>query len=57
MAKVGNSGYSSEPHLHVHAIEHDNKRDYFNGTSVPITFNGNYLKRNDLLFNQTLIFR
>ncbi|MCC3382237.1 M23 family metallopeptidase [Paenibacillus sp. UY79] len=57
IAKVGNSGYSSEPHLHVHAIKHDNKRDYFNGTSVPITFNGNYLKRNDLLLDQTLIFR
>lgn len=57
IAKVGNSGYSNEPHLHVHAIKHDNKRDYFNGTSVPITFNGNYLKRNDLLLDQTLIFR
>ncbi|MFB5676654.1 M23 family metallopeptidase [Paenibacillus terreus] len=57
LAKVGNSGYSSEPHLHIHAIRHDNSSDYFNGTSVPITFHGIYLKRNDLLLDQTLIFR
>ncbi|MDN4525996.1 M23 family metallopeptidase [Fictibacillus fluitans] len=42
LGKVGNSGNTSEPHLHIHA-----ERD---GNGVPITFNGRFAKRNSLFF-------
>jgi murein DD-endopeptidase MepM/ murein hydrolase activator NlpD len=37
---VGNSGNTSEPHLHVHA-------DTDGGEGVPMTFDGRFLIRND----------
>jgi hypothetical protein len=42
VGRVGNSGNSSEPHLHVHAT-----RD---GRGVPITFAGRFLVRNSLVW-------
>ncbi|GAA0614370.1 M23 family metallopeptidase [Virgibacillus siamensis] len=39
---VGNSGNTSEPHLHIHAV-----RD---GKGVPITFDGKFLVRNSLVW-------
>lgn len=41
IGKVGNSGYSSEPHLHMHA-ENESQ-------GVPMTFNGKFLVRNTVL--------
>lgn len=41
LGRVGNSGNSTEPHLHVHAER--------NGAGVPITFEGEWLVRNELL--------
>ncbi|SFD66095.1 Peptidase family M23 [Lentibacillus persicus] len=41
---VGNSGNSSEPHLHIHAEK--------DGTGIPITFDGEFLTRNDLVRSQ-----
>ncbi len=41
IGKVGNSGYSSQPHLHIHAES--------NSRSVPITFDGRFLVRNNLI--------
>lgn len=38
---VGNSGNTTEPHLHVHAV------DPLTDTGVPITFDGRFLVRND----------
>lgn len=38
LAKTGNSGRSTEPHLHIHAER--------NGQPVPITFDGRWLVRN-----------
>lgn len=38
---VGNSGNTSEPHLHIHAEKE--------GVGVPITFNEEFLTRNDLV--------
>lgn len=38
LARVGSSGISPEPHLHIHAER--------NGTAVPITFEGRWLVRN-----------
>jgi hypothetical protein len=40
IGKVGNSGNSSEPHLHIHA--------HINGKGIPILIDGEFLKRNDL---------
>ena len=41
LGRVGNSGNTTEPHLHVHAER--------NGAGVPATFNGDWLVRNDVV--------
>ncbi|MCP3028532.1 M23 family metallopeptidase [Halobacillus sp. A5] len=43
LGEVGNTGNTTEPHLHIHA-----ERE---GEGVPITFNDRFLKRNSLVFN------
>ncbi|GGI45686.1 hypothetical protein GCM10008018_13400 [Paenibacillus marchantiophytorum] len=45
LARVGNSGNSFEPHLHMHAVRKEN------GTaiSIPMYVEGRYLKRNDVI--------
>ncbi|MGV2619757.1 UNVERIFIED_CONTAM: M23 family metallopeptidase [Halobacillus marinus] len=43
LGSVGNTGNTTEPHLHIHA-----ERD---GEGVPITFDGRFLKRNSLVFD------
>jgi hypothetical protein len=47
IAKVGNSGASGEPHLHVHAQRSGSAQSPFSGAPVPITFGGRYLVRNN----------
>lgn len=42
LGRVGNSGNSSEPHLHIHATRA--------GEGVPLTFNGRFLVRNSLVW-------
>ncbi|WLR52095.1 M23 family metallopeptidase [Bacillus tianshenii] len=42
IGKVGNSGNTSEPHLHIQAQK--------DGQSTPITFNTRFLKRNSLIY-------
>lgn len=39
---VGNSGNTTEPHLHIHAEK--------DGESVPMRFNGKFLKRNNIVW-------
>lgn len=41
LGRVGNSGNTTEPHLHVHAER--------NGVGVPVTFNGEWLVRNGVV--------
>jgi hypothetical protein len=41
LARVGNSGNTTEPHLHVHAER--------NGTAVPQLFSGEWLVRNEIV--------
>ncbi|WP_082233080.1 M23 family metallopeptidase [Halobacillus massiliensis] len=43
LGEVGNTGNTTEPHLHIHAEK--------DGVGVPITFNDRFLKRNSLVFN------
>jgi hypothetical protein len=48
MARIGNSGHTSEPHLHIHAIEGtDTSKIIRGGNGIPIYFNGKFLTRND----------
>jgi len=42
LGRVGNSGNSTEPHLHIHATRA--------GEGVPLTFNGRFLVRNSLVW-------
>lgn len=41
IGKVGNSGNTTEPHLHIHAE--------IDGEGVPILFDGKFLVRNSLV--------
>ncbi|WP_077622396.1 M23 family metallopeptidase [Sediminibacillus massiliensis] len=43
LGEVGNTGNTTEPHLHIHAEK--------DGEGVPILFDGRFLKRNSLVFN------
>lgn len=49
VGKVGNTGNTSEPHLHVHAVR-TGSGTALDGEGVPISFNGRFLVRNDLVF-------
>jgi hypothetical protein len=58
LAAVGNTGNTSEPHLHLHAVTLDEPPAappdtlLGRGTPVPLTFDGRFLTRNDR-FTQT----
>jgi hypothetical protein len=47
IAQVGNSGNTSEPHLHINAQGPGTADAPFSGAPVPILINGRYLVRND----------
>jgi hypothetical protein len=47
IAKVGNSGASDAPHLHIHAQRTGSTLSPMSGEPVPIRFAGRYLVRND----------
>jgi hypothetical protein len=47
IARVGNSGHTSEPHLHIHAVKGTDTSKILRGNGVPIYFNGKFLVRND----------
>lgn len=49
IAKVGNSGNTTEPHLHIHAVQGDALRQVFEGTGVPMLFDNQFLVRNSLV--------
>ncbi len=49
IGKVGNTGNSSEPHLHIHAVEEMNSGILFSGMSLPILFDEKFLIRNDIV--------
>jgi hypothetical protein len=50
IAKIGNSGNTSEPHLHIHARKENTGNSILDGEGVPITVDGKFLVRNSLLF-------
>jgi hypothetical protein len=48
---VGNSGNSSEPHLHIHAQKDGRPGALVSGTGMGIQFEGRFLVRNDVIKN------
>ncbi len=53
IAQVGNSGNTSEPHLHINAMQPGTPDAAYAGAPIPITIDGRYLVRNDRLEVQT----
>ncbi len=51
LGRVGNSGNTSEPHLHIHAERGGEPGIILNGTAVPITIGGRFLVRNNVFGN------
>ena len=50
VAEIGNSGNTSEPHLHIHAQRPSTDADNFMAADpLPILFDGRYLSRNDIV--------
>lgn len=49
LAQIGNSGNTSEPHLHIHAVEENSDDYFFQGKGVPMFFESNFYVRNDLV--------
>ncbi len=48
IGEVGNSGNTSEPHLHLHAERGGPRGVVLEGSSVPMLIDGRYLVRNDV---------
>ena len=48
LGEVGNSGNTSEPHLHIHAEQGGEAGVSLNGEAVPITIEGRFLVRGDV---------
>ncbi|MBT8071276.1 MAG: M23 family metallopeptidase [Gammaproteobacteria bacterium] len=48
IGRVGNSGNTSEPHLHIHAERGGEPGVILDGNSVPITIEGRFLVRNSV---------
>ena len=48
LGQIGNSGNSSQPHLHIHAETGGPTGKILEGEGVPIRFNGRFLVRNSL---------
>ena len=46
VGEVGNSGNSSEPHLHIHAQKPGTLAEPLSGEPIPLRFDGRYLARN-----------
>lgn len=45
LGNIGNSGNSSEPHLHIHAVSAESG-DVMSGAGIPIEFDGRFLIKN-----------
>lgn len=51
VGRVGNTGNTSEPHLHVHAVR-TGSGTVLDGDAVPILFDSQFLVRNSLIFGR-----
>lgn len=50
IARVGNTGNTSEPHLHIHAVLNHTGDFLFTAAGVPIIFDNRFLVRNDRVY-------
>jgi Peptidase family M23 len=50
LARIGNSGNTTEPHLHIHAERGGAPDQISSGECIPMYFDGRFLKRNDLVY-------
>jgi len=48
MGQVGNSGNTTQPHLHIHVERGGAPGEILDGRGVPATFNGRFLVRNSV---------
>lgn len=48
LARVGNSGNTTEPHLHIHAKTGGSPDSMLDGRGIPLCIRGRFLMRNDL---------
>ena len=53
LGKVGNSGNSNEPHLHIHAQRPGREFDPLNADPLPLLFNNRYLVRNSRIVDRS----
>ncbi|MCP5100459.1 MAG: M23 family metallopeptidase [Chloroflexi bacterium] len=51
LGQVGNTGNTSEPHLHIHAERGGEPGIILDGTAVPFTIGGRFLVRNEIIDN------
>ena len=51
IGQVGNSGNTTEPHLHIHARQGGTLDKVISGSGIPILFNGWFPVRNNILFD------
>jgi murein DD-endopeptidase MepM/ murein hydrolase activator NlpD len=49
IGQVGNTGNTSEPHLHLHVEKGGAKNTILNGKAVPFTINNQFLVRGDII--------
>jgi hypothetical protein len=49
VGRIGNSGNTNEPHLHVSAVAADSPEPWRQAAGVPITFDGRFLSMNDVV--------
>ncbi len=49
LGQVGNSGNTSQPHLHLHIETGGGELEILSGNGVPMSFDGKFLVRNDLV--------
>lgn len=49
VGRIGNSGNTNEPHLHVSAVAADSPEPWPQAAGVPITFDGRFLSINDVV--------
>lgn len=49
IGEVGNSGNTTEPHLHIHAVQGEELENVLKGIGVPIIFDDRFLVRNSLV--------
>ena len=49
LARIGNSGNTTEPHLHIHCVKNPKEDFFFNGVGIPLVFYNQYLSRNGII--------